>query len=264
MIVHVLADLHVEFADFTPEPIESDVVVLAGDIHTGVRGIDWARNAFHGRPVIYVAGNHEYYGTDLPGLTSRLRQAAQENDVVFLENDEAVIDDVRFLGCTLWTDFALYGIADRQAAMDRCRAYLSDYSLIRHGAEGRFLMPSDTLDLHQESVAWLDHRLQTPFDGPTVVITHHAPSARSQPGRFKRSPQGPAFVSALDRLLDRRRALLWIHGHTHHSVDYEVNGTRVVSNQRGYPREPHTGFIPKLTVDLDDRSARISRAGRLK
>jgi predicted phosphodiesterase len=259
MKIHVLADLHIEFADIQLEPVESDVVVLAGDIHSGVRGIKWARQAFHARPVIYVSGNHEFYGADLPGLTNSLRRAAQESAVIYLENDEAVVAGVRFLGCTLWTDFALYGIADRQAAMDRCRAYMADYSLIRHGTKRRLLTPADTLELHRESVKWLERRLQTRFDGPTVVVTHHAPSAPSQPERFIDSPQGPAFVSALDRLFDGRRVPLWIHGHTHHSVDYEINGTRVVSNQRGYPHETHTGFITNFTVELENRGGKMPR-----
>ena len=76
MRLHVLSDLHLEHAPFTAPQVDADVVVLAGDIAPGTAGIEWMRSRFDGRPVLYVAGNHEFYGQDLPGLTGRMRDAA--------------------------------------------------------------------------------------------------------------------------------------------------------------------------------------------
>jgi len=108
----VLSDLHLEFAPFVPEPAAvaaADVVVLAGDISPGTKAIAWARQAFPGKPVVYVAGNHEFYRCDWDKLPGALREEAKKHDVHFLENEAVTIEGVRFVGATLWTDFALFG-----------------------------------------------------------------------------------------------------------------------------------------------------------
>ena len=104
MKIRVLSDLHLEFFDWTPPPVEADVVVLAGDIHAGVLGIPWARRQFPAAPVIYVPGNHEFYSARLQDVLVALRKESRRLGVHLLDGDEFLVDGVRFLGATLWTD----------------------------------------------------------------------------------------------------------------------------------------------------------------
>jgi predicted phosphodiesterase len=248
--LHVLSDLHLEHAPFTPPPVEADVVVLGGDTAPGTAGVEWAQRQFDGRPVVYVAGNHEFYGNDLPGLTGRMRSAAVGSGVHVLENDEVVIDGVRFLGCSLWSDFDFAGPENRTSSMRVAERIVNDYKEIRSSEPDRPLRAQDTRDLHLTSRAWLEERLATPHPGPTVVITHHAPLIRERPDNRVLAAIGGAFASDLSGLMDGGLVDLWVFGHIHRAVDTTVNGTRVLSNQRGYPHEPVDGFDPELVVEV--------------
>lgn len=245
MKLHVLNDLHVEFGDFAPPATDADFVILAGDIGVGMEGLHWAMDRFPDRPVIYVPGNHEFYHHDI-GLIEALKDAASGHLHV-LNDDEIIIDGVRFLGCILWTDFALSGEAERLSAMLTARQLMSDYSLIRN--HGREFTPEDAARLHAASRAWLACRLAEPFAGKTVVVTHHAPSTRSVPARYAGHPLAPAFASDLEHLMDGKRIALWVHGHVHDAYDYTIRGTRVVCNPRGYaPAKLTPDFRPDWVV----------------
>lgn len=250
MRIHILSDLHLEKAAFDREVADADVVVLAGDTHIGTRGVTWAREWADGRTVLYVAGNHEFYGGVLPQVVDDMRSAAEGSDVHVLENDELVVGDVRFLGCTLWSDFDFDGPEQRHASMRLSERVVNDYSHITYGPKDRTLSPADTRMLHISSRAWLAERLAEPFPGTTVVVTHHQPLVRGKPdNRVLRSLAG-AFVSDVTELMDGDRARLWIYGHTHRAADLDVNGTRVLSNPRGYPQEPVAEFDPGLIVEV--------------
>jgi hypothetical protein len=234
-------------------------VVLAGDIGRGVAGLQAAATWWPEQPIVYVSGNHDPYGHGLPQLTSRLRvvAAAFGGRVHVLERDEAIIGGVRFLGCTLWSDFDVGGPDERDRAMTICGELLNDYEHITWTPASRRLRPDDTLRLHQISRHWLAHRLSVPYDGPTVVVTHHAPlPPRDLPGDPMRRALAGAFVSDLTGLMGADRIALWIHGHTHRRVDVAVRGTRVVSNPRGYPHEPVEGFDPARGRALDATAGR--------
>jgi predicted phosphohydrolase len=248
--LHVLSDLHLEHAPFTVPAVDADVVVLAGDVAPGTAGIEWMRRHLDGRPILYVAGNHEFYGHDLPGLIDRLRDAARGSSIHVLENDQVVIDGVRFLGCSLWSDFDLAGSQNRANTMRVCERLVNDYKRIRASELDRPLRAQDTRDLHVASRAWLATALAAGHDGPTVVITHHAPLVRERPDNPLLAAIGGAFASDLAELMDGARAGLWVFGHIHRALDAEVNGTRVLSNQRGYPHEPVAGFDPALVVEI--------------
>lgn len=251
MRLHVLSDLHLEHEPFTPPQVEADVVVLAGDIAPGTAGIDWIEREFNGRPVLYVAGNHEFYGQDLPGLTGEMRSSAANSSTLHvLENDEVVIDGVRFLGCSLWSDFDFAGPENRGSSMRVCERIVNDFKQIRFSGSDRTLRPQDTRAVHLESRRWLEGRLATPHVGPTVVITHHAPLIRERPDNRVLAAIGGAFASDLSGLMAGDAVDLWAFGHIHRSVDANVNGTRVLSNQRGYPHEPVDGFNPELVVEV--------------
>lgn len=247
MKIQLFSDLHTEFAPFQPPATDADVLVLAGDVGTGLHGVELAREWSRRLPVVYVAGNHEFYREAIPRLCLKLHAAAEGRDVHVLENREVVLHGVRFLGCTLWTDFDLFGERVRSAAA--AQAGMNDFRLIRKSPGYRRFLPGDARQLHTRSVAWLREALATPFEGATVVVTHHAPSIRSCAPEFRESPLTPAYASDLEWLLDGSAAL-WMHGHTHQCVDYSVNGTRVVANQRGYPDDPDTGFDPAFVVEV--------------
>ncbi|MHB8694946.1 MAG: metallophosphoesterase [Solirubrobacteraceae bacterium] len=261
MRIHVLSDLHLEGGGppFEPPPVAADVVVLAGDISTGARGVDWAKRlspAFDGRPVLYVAGNHEFYGESFPALFDELRAAGVASAVRVLENDELVIGGVRFLGCTLWSDFCFDGVGRQRASMALCGKLVNDYRQIRAASDGAQLTPRETLERHLLSRAWLAERLAVAFDGPTVVITHHAPMIRRRPPSEVLRLIAGAFASDLSELMGADRVALWIYGHTHRPADLEVGGTRVVSNPRGYARESIAAFDPAGVYELRSLRAR--------
>jgi predicted phosphodiesterase len=248
MKIRVLSDLHLEFSDWTPPPVEADVVVLAGDIHVGTRGLEWAREQFPATPVIYVAGNHEFYGGQLQNTLTALRKTATRLSVHMLDCDEFVLGGTRLLGATLWTDFALYGSGPRLArAMADAKHGMNDFRVIRYGDAGLF-RPEHAREMHLGQVKWLEGKLADAFDGPTVVITHYLPHPRSIHRKYEGDVLNPAFASDLSHLV-KPPVALWIHGHTHQSFDYAVNGTRIVCNPRGYlPMEPNPAFDPALVA----------------
>lgn len=233
--------------------VDADMTVLAGDIGVGLQGIEWALKAF-ARPVIYVMGNHEFYGQrTMPELWKAARKKVAGTHLHLLENEAVEIDGVRFLGCTLWTDFCLHGQGEQAAAM-KAGLGLNDYwsILVSHPSgytnNTAFLRPADTLKLHLESRAWLDKQLSEKSDGKTVVVSHTAPHRGSLHEKYEFDPLSPCFVSNLPGLVER--ADLWIHGHTHNAFDYRVERCRVVCNPRGYVGETGTGFNPGLVVEV--------------
>jgi predicted phosphodiesterase len=247
MKLHILSDLHIEFAGFTVPATDADVVVLAGDIGVGVGGLDWLRAQRINKPVIYVPGNHEYYHNDFR-LIETLRTQAPPN-VHVLNDDGTEIDGVRFLGSTLWTDFALFGEADRFFSIRHAQRNMADFSLISRGA--KIFSPEDSIELHRNSRKWLKRRLSDGFAAKSVVVTHHVPSSCSVHPRYVRDLLTPAFASNLEDMMDGDRVALWIHGHTHDAFDYRINGMRVLCNPRGYvPYENATGFVANLVVEI--------------
>lgn len=212
------------------------------------RAIPWALAAFPDKPIIYVAGNHEFYGGSLGHTMNKMRAAAKGTRLHFLHNEEVVLDGVRFLGATLWTDYRLTGnqpLAEWDAGQQ-----MQDFKYIRD-EHFRKVRPYQVLQAHARSRSFLDEKLNETFDGKTVVVTHHAPSELSIHERYKDQPGhlNAAYASRLDGLMGT--AALWVHGHTHHSFDYELYGTRVVCNPRGYaPKDLNPDFDPNLILEV--------------
>jgi Icc-related predicted phosphoesterase len=255
----VLSDLHLEiWRDFAPRfdihANRPDVVVLAGDIHTKARAPSWAAQTFPEIPVMYVSGNHEFYGEALDQMGEAIRVECEKySNVHYLDCKEYVLQGVRFLGMTLWTDFLLFGTDLKRDVMVDAGKVMNDYQRIRVASAGyRNLRPQDTAQLHGEQRSWLQGKLLESFPGPTVVITHMAPSRRSVSPEYASDPVSSAFVSDLDELVTL--ATLWIHGHTHTSFDYSVGQCRVVANPLGYMmRGGHAendDFDPNFIVEL--------------
>ena len=252
--VQIVSDLHFDVApaELRLAP-DVDVLVVAGDTCEGVeRGFAWLRAAVPApTPIITVAGNHEHYRHVLPDQLARGRTIAADRSITFLENDEAVIGGVRFLGCTLWTDFALRGKTWQLPDMAAARDGMNDYRcIIMSKKPWRRFLPRDALAMHVRSRAWLEQALATPFDGPTVVVTHHAPSPCSLSRVHQPSSLDACYASDLEALVASSGAALWIHGHTHHCCDYRLGDTRVVNNGHGYGGENRGSYDPALVVEI--------------
>ena len=252
MRLHILSDLHLGVRDMPPPVVAADLTILAGDIRRPPSAaMTWA--ATLGRPVLYVPGNHEFYGGSIPQVRRALDRSAREHGIQLLDQGTRVIGGVRFVGATLWTDFTLFGVERKALAMSTSAKFMRDFKVI-HNADGSVFTPADSCALFAEQYAWLASVLKAPFDGSTVVITHHAPTPQSVHARFADSLVSAAFASDCTALMGQ--AALWIHGHTHDSFDYTVNGTRVVCNPRGYCPEgvvENPQFNPCLCLEVGAR-----------
>jgi predicted phosphodiesterase len=242
--IRIYSDLHLEFTPFEPPAHDADVIVLAGDIDNGAAGIEWARDTFGG-PVLYLAGNHEYYEGEFEAVQEAMGTAARKRSVELLDCSGVVLDGVRFLGCTLWTDYSLAPREERPAVIEAARKLNPDYQLIQRGS--RAFSPEDAIALSSRHRAWLAASLAAPFPGKTVVVTHFAPHPRSIAPAYVGHRANPGFVLDLEDMMGS--AALWIHGHTHTFFDYRVGGAQVICNPRGYPGEA-TGFKPDLIVEI--------------
>jgi predicted phosphodiesterase len=241
MLIHFASDLHLEYLNKRfPEYIRvdrlytpfADLMILAGDIHVGTQMVDKFGHWPH--PVLYVPGNHEFYDTAIEPHVATIKEAAKNTAMIVLARDEYMYQGVRFLGCTLWTDYMLMGSGGRQlAAMLACEARIADHRKIMGIQKvGQGFSAQQAYELHVQERAWLEGKLNEPFDGKTVVITHHAPSRGSVHPRFRGDPCNSAFVSDLDELV--QKADYWIHGHVHDSFDYMVGKCRVMTNPGSY------------------------------
>lgn len=267
----VLSDLHREiwlpagkvrnagwidpFPKIDPAISQPDAVILAGDIDEGLRAVAWADETFRGLPVIYVSGNHEGYGQNLDTVRHELASACEATGhIYYLDQRELVLSGVRFLGATLWTDFRLHGREQAEHRKGVVAKMVNDYQRIKVGRSSRLLQPNDTQRWNAEQVDWLEARIAEPFDGPTVVVTHMAPSELSISKNFKIDPLSAAYASHLDRLV--KNVDLWVHGHTHNSQDYRIGRGRVLCNPLGYPgsfqrsRQGNPAFNPNLVVEI--------------
>jgi predicted phosphodiesterase len=261
MKVRVMSDLHVEHGGVQlADDVDCDVVVLAGDIDVLRRSSvpAWARALFPAREIVWVLGNHEHYNWRKDaGMEACIAYASAEADhhgVHFLENRAVELNGVRFLGCTLWTDFELLG--DAETSMRIAAHRMADFRLVRVAREpygDRSFTPADSAAIHKASVAWLDRELARPFDGKTVVVTHHNPHQRCDHPAHASSPMSPAFCSDLGWLIERHAPDVWISGHTHVSYRFHLGRTLLISNQRGYSNVPEWAdapFNPNLVIEV--------------
>jgi Icc-related predicted phosphoesterase len=262
--IQIASDLHLDlmhqrFPDFRAvEYIDANVLVIAGDIHLHDEAIaafrDWPV------PVIYVHGNHELYGSSRAQVLARLRASSAGTHVHFLEQDEYILDGVRFLGCCLWTDFMLFAGMREQAMQESDRCLMDFRKIVNE--DGTPFSAADSVIQHREALEWLERKLGEPFEGRTVVVTHHAPHPNSIHARFADNILNAAFITDLGAKMQQYRPDLWIHGHVHDSFDYRIGATRVVTNPRGYARNRNSAatidelvwenaaFNPRLSIAL--------------
>ena len=270
MRIKVVSDLHLEFSDIDIKNSDEngvDVLILSGDIFVieklklensekGQRFRDFLQRCSSQFPyVLYVAGNHEFYsGGDFHGGIDVLRDycATHFDNVHFLECDTKVIDDVTFIGGTLWTDMNKGDPLTLHAAKD----LMNDYRAIRNDRKGfTALKPADTVERHRETLAYFRHVLSENRDRKCVVVAHHSPSFLSCHPQYadERLMNGAYHSDLSEFILDHPQVKLWTHGHTHHMFDYTIGDTRVVCNPRGYESDrgsEDTGWDPALVIEV--------------
>ena len=254
MKIALLSDLHLSVQAMPHPHVDADVVVLAGDLGRPPAAIAWA--AQFDRPTLLVAGNHEFYGSDLVTTIAQLRALARGTSVQVLERNVWLHGGVRFLGCTLWSDHRLYASAqERDECWLQVRDLVRDFTRIRVAPDFEDkLTPAVVQCLFDLSVAWLEEQFATQHDGPTVVVTHFAPARGSIAARFAGSPLNACFVSDLEARMRAWQPQLWLHGHVHDSFDYRIGATRVVANPRGYAPKgviENASFDPGLVIAID-------------
>ncbi|MBN6824641.1 metallophosphoesterase [Methylobacterium radiotolerans] len=258
----VFSDLHQEHSQNAWDPTAHapaggfDVVVVAGDVHMPLtRSLDWLGERLPGVPAIYTPGNHDSWwngGEDRYTIYDQLergRDRAAALGIHLLLEDTVLIGGTRFLGGTLWTDFRLGSFGLTHAFRTAQGRYgMMDYRRIRTGPRSRNrIEPGEVLAMHRTTRAFIEDELARPHDGPTVVVTHHAPHPASL--RDPHADLAWCYASDLTELILDRGPDLWVHGHVHRAVDFRVGRTRVVCNPRGHQDEV-SRFEANLVIDV--------------
>lgn len=183
--------------------------------------------------VFILPGNHDYYQWQLDG-DGRLKSFVEDVGMRFIQKEALEFGGVRFLCCTLWTDFRLTG--DRGAAIRQASYRMTDYDRIR--IDGRMVRPDDTIRVHADHLEWLTRKVQEPFDGRTVIVNHHAPSP-CVAGPV--DDLTPCFASDLDGWILQHGPDLWLFGHTHRHLSGKIGRTPIVNISFGYPENVRAG-----------------------
>ena len=257
MKLALVSDVHLEFADWYPcNPDQADVLLLAGDImlaadlngtYKSERFKEFLTNCKREyKDVIYIMGNHEHYNGDFATSHELLREACDINSIDFLDKEVATINNVTFIGGTLWTDMN----KEDAKTMNQISYLMNDFRIIQNSnkttsfkdTKGNFqqryskFSPEDCVEDHKAFLKVIDDTITSNPTGTFVVVGHHAPSKKStKPGYEKDLIVGGAYSSDLDEfILSHPQIKVWVHGHTHDKFDYMIGSTRIVSNARGY------------------------------
>ncbi|WP_025144554.1 metallophosphoesterase [Pedobacter jeongneungensis] len=248
MKIQIISDLHQEFGVSELSFENADLVILAGDINLGTKGIEWVKQNISDKPVIYVLGNHKYYKGTYPNTLNKIVALAKGSNIHVLENNFVEFEGIRFHGATLWTDFSLLGNPVEYGII--CQSKMNDYKLIRRDPSYSKLRTIDTYKIHQLSKNWLQKSLAESKGYKNVVITHHAPSIQSLPSLYKDDPVSSAYASNLEDMIGQYKPAYWIHGHIHTPVRYKIDQTEIICNPRGYISEKYNGYSKELIIEI--------------
>jgi len=249
MRIRIFSDLHREFGETQLPKIDVDLNIMAGDIATKQNGLSWIKSFAGSTPTIYICGNHEFYGDNLPSITDKLMQATSGSNIHVLENKAITINEWHIFGATLWSDFALQG--PWESGSYAAGAQMNDYKRIRNSkAKYRRLAPRDTRHMHQVSMQHMEAFFQTNDASQSIIVTHHAPSRKSLPPDRADEEISCAYASDLEEFIIKHQPKLWVHGHIHHSSDYMIGNTRVVANPQSYPSDLNPNFNPNLVIEV--------------
>ncbi len=248
MKIQIISDLHQEFGYTDLSFDNADIVVLAGDVNLGTKGIEWIKAKIPSKPVIYVLGNHEYYKGSYPKILHKIKEAAQDSNIFVLENSFVDIEGIRFHGTTLWTDFSIFGNPVKYGMI--CQSVMNDYKKIRRDPSYSKMRTVDIFKIHQLSKLWLQESLEEAKGMKNIVVTHHAPSIHSVPEQYKNDPVTSAYASNLEDLIQEYQPLYWIHGHIHTPSKYEIGNTKIICNPHGYIDEKYNGYEKELIIEI--------------
>ena len=285
MKIQLVSDLHLEFSDINIQNVGADVLILSGDImvaedlhdhpepantadqqaiangtglskrqQTAQRFRDFLKRcSFQFSHVVYVAGNHEFYnGKFYAGVDYLRTECDKFPNVYFLECNTKVIDDVVFVGGTLWTDMNRGDPMTQHAIRDM----MNDFRIIRNDKAGfTKLRPAHVIERHLKTKQYFEMVLKNHPDQRCVVVGHHSPSTQSIHPRYAHDHlmNGGYHSDLSEFILDHPQIKLWTHGHTHHAFDYCIGETRVVCNPRGYQTagfSEDTGWDPNKIIEI--------------
>ncbi len=234
--LQVVSDLHFDATPYAlPHAVPGvDAVVVSGDTCQGAeKAFAYLRAAFPPPvPLVVVLGNREFHGRAVLDETRRARAIAPDYGITLLDDGQAFIGDVRFIGGTLWADFRLHGEAAQAEAIAAAAGHGDHVRIALTRIPYRRFTPLDAVNRFEATSAYLSTRLGERFDRPTVVVTHHAPSARSLDPRLLGAGRDASYASSLDRMIVGAAPALWLHGHVHRSCDYGLCRTRIVCNAK--------------------------------
>ncbi|MGB0869802.1 MAG: metallophosphoesterase [Flavobacteriales bacterium] len=248
MKIQIISDLHLEFGSTILTFGNADIVVMAGDVNLGTKGIEWLKTEIPDLPVIYVLGNHEYYKGSYPKTLNKINEAAKNTNIHVLENKCVHLNGINFHGATLWTDFSIMGNPRYYGSM--CQSKMNDYKKIRRDPSYSKLRTIDTYNIHQKSMLWLERSLEEKQGEVNIVVTHHAPSILSVPEKYKNDPISSAYASNLEKTIEKYKPKYWIHGHIHEPKRYKIKDTEIICNPHGYIDEKYNGYEKELIIEL--------------
>ena len=255
MKMQVVSDLHLEFHNPIPALVEGvDIIVCAGDLAPLQAGaLMYAAKEWASARILYVPGNHEYYGTDIELARHKLARECRTLGITLLDSGATTIDGIRFVGATLWTDFKIDGDNREAATHAAIGKDMTDFTGAIQHRQRRFTT-FESARRHQQDRRFIEAELvrTSKSKNTTVVITHHAPTARSINAQFKGHHLNGAFASNLEDIIERYQPALWIHGHMHNAVDLQIGRTRVLCNPGGYEAEKNEtiGYNPSLCIEI--------------
>lgn len=239
MQIRIFSDIHLEFGDFQPKELPNDkntTLIIAGDLSGGLKGT----KKFLGRmtdqfgDVILVPGNHDYYGYEIQEIDEHYRNKEHKiKNFHYLNPGVFLKDNVRFIGACLWTD---YDNENPLIMNEAARIMRNEMSLIKVDEEIHSY-PSIFSGINKEHRAFIKQQLDIPFEGKTVIISHHAPILDLV---WRRGEDSFKFSTIFGNtkmeefFVPEANYQLWIHGHTHTFYDNTVNGHRILCNPRGY------------------------------
>ena len=286
MKIKLVSDLHLEFSDcFVTNNNNYDVLILGGDICVAqdlhdhpepsnttdqvaiAAGIGLGRRqekaqrfrdffkrcSFQFPHVIYIMGNHEFYNGKFYASIDYMRdEIAKYPNIYMLEQDTKIIDDVVFVGGTLWTNM------NRRdpLTMHAIEGMMNDFRIIRNDKRSYAAMSAlDVAVRHDRTLAYIKLIVQEHKDKRCVVVGHHSPSFQSVHEIYKTEylMNGGYHSDLSEFILDHPQIKLWTHGHTHHPFDYVIGETRIVCNPRGYEADGYsegTGWDPEKVIEV--------------
>ncbi|MBE7732195.1 metallophosphoesterase [Devosia faecipullorum] len=254
MMIWIVSDLHMDSTYWVPDRTPGhDVMIVAGDVDKSAADTEQTLlmlERWSPSPIIFVPGNHDVMGVALDAWDRNNEDLFDRGIHVISSGQSVVLNDVRFVGGTLWTDFGLAD--DRYGSESWAARHMPEYQRVVR-SDGSPIWPADTSAAHANHRAAIEAVLAQPFAGPTVVVTHHAPSRRSIAGAVDLADA--AFASDLEQMIMRHQPELWVHGHVHQHHDYRIGNTRILANPRGYQGPDHgedSGFVEDLVVEVGE------------